>query len=131
MRAIGNTVGHNGDARTNNLTDNTSADGNRDSHEFDWLDVDDDMMVNNNNGGSDDLQIQWDRIHDWSQLECEHDEEFLTIGVSRAYEDLMNTSTSNYVSRQLFRTQLNQNQYMIHDLVVRSTLLPSGQSSTD
>eukprot|EP00957_Ditylum_brightwellii_P103349 7876131-Ditylum_brightwellii.AAC.1 len=47
------------------------------------------------------------------------------------YEDLMNASTSNYVRKQLFRNQLNQNQCMLHDLVVRSTLLPSGQSSTD
>eukprot|EP00957_Ditylum_brightwellii_P148625 11315679-Ditylum_brightwellii.AAC.1 len=43
----------------------------------------------------------------------------------------MNTSTSNYVRRQLFRSQLNQNQCMTCDLVVRSTLLPSGQSSID
>eukprot|EP00957_Ditylum_brightwellii_P088495 6740004-Ditylum_brightwellii.AAC.1 len=43
----------------------------------------------------------------------------------------MSTRTSNYVRRQLFRNQLNQNQHWIHDLVVRSTLLPSGQSSND
>eukprot|EP00957_Ditylum_brightwellii_P067464 5120896-Ditylum_brightwellii.AAC.1 len=43
----------------------------------------------------------------------------------------MSTRTSNYVSRQLFRNQLNQNQCLIHDLMVLSTLLPSGQSSTD
>eukprot|EP00957_Ditylum_brightwellii_P043003 3257514-Ditylum_brightwellii.AAC.1 len=43
----------------------------------------------------------------------------------------MATLTSNYVRRQLFRNQLNQNQCMIHDLVVRCTLLPSGQSSSD
>eukprot|EP00957_Ditylum_brightwellii_P103478 7884590-Ditylum_brightwellii.AAC.1 len=43
----------------------------------------------------------------------------------------MTTTTSNYVRRQLFRNQINQNQCLIHDLVVKSTLLPSGQSSTD
>eukprot|EP00957_Ditylum_brightwellii_P208786 15358929-Ditylum_brightwellii.AAC.1 len=43
----------------------------------------------------------------------------------------MNTSTSNHVRRQLFINQLNQNQCMIHDLVARSTLFPSGKSSTD
>eukprot|EP00957_Ditylum_brightwellii_P055676 4218027-Ditylum_brightwellii.AAC.2 len=43
----------------------------------------------------------------------------------------MNTSTSNYARRQLFRNQLNQKQCMIHNLVARSTLLPSGQSSTN
>eukprot|EP00957_Ditylum_brightwellii_P192743 14675995-Ditylum_brightwellii.AAC.1 len=32
---------------------------------------------------------------------------------------------------QLFRNQLNQNQHRIHDLVVISTLLPTGQSSID
>eukprot|EP00957_Ditylum_brightwellii_P028146 2125265-Ditylum_brightwellii.AAC.1 len=50
LKANGNTVGHNGDVKTNNLTDDTSGDGNRDPQEFDWLDVDEDMMVNNNNG---------------------------------------------------------------------------------
>eukprot|EP00957_Ditylum_brightwellii_P171221 13034442-Ditylum_brightwellii.AAC.1 len=43
----------------------------------------------------------------------------------------MNTSTSNYVRRQLFRNQFNQSQCMIYDLVVRSTLLPRRQFSTD
>eukprot|EP00957_Ditylum_brightwellii_P125360 9554536-Ditylum_brightwellii.AAC.1 len=43
----------------------------------------------------------------------------------------MSTRTSNYMRRQLCRNQLNQNQCLIHDLVVRSTLLPSGKSSTD
>eukprot|EP00957_Ditylum_brightwellii_P121156 9240136-Ditylum_brightwellii.AAC.1 len=43
----------------------------------------------------------------------------------------MTTTASNYVRRQLFRNQLNQNQCLIHDLVVRSALLPSEQSSTD
>eukprot|EP00957_Ditylum_brightwellii_P091157 6940556-Ditylum_brightwellii.AAC.1 len=75
------------------------------------------MMVNNNNG-------------DDEELEHEHDDEFLATGASRAYEDLMTTATSNYVRRQLFRNQFNQNQCLIHDLVVRSILLPSGQSST-
>eukprot|EP00957_Ditylum_brightwellii_P197033 15010860-Ditylum_brightwellii.AAC.1 len=89
------------------------------------------MMVNENNGDDEEVQIQWDRNHDWSQLEHEYEEEFLATGVSRAYENLMTTSTSNYVRRQLFRNQLNQNQCLIHDLVVRSTLLPSGQPSTD
>ena len=131
LRATGNTVGHNGDARTNNLTDDTSDDDNRDPHEFDWLDADDDMMVNDNNGDDEEVQIQWDRNHDWSQLEHEYDEEFLATGASTAYENLMTTATSTYVRRQLFRNQLNQNQCLIHDLVVRSTLLPSGQSSTD
>eukprot|EP00957_Ditylum_brightwellii_P211333 15366057-Ditylum_brightwellii.AAC.1 len=37
----------------------------------------------------------------------------------------------NYGRRQLFRNQLNQNQGMIHDLVGRTTFIPSGQSSTD
>eukprot|EP00957_Ditylum_brightwellii_P055675 4218027-Ditylum_brightwellii.AAC.1 len=50
------------------LLNDTSDDGNRDSHEFDWLVADDGMMVNNNNGDSEDMQIQWDRNHDWSQL---------------------------------------------------------------
>eukprot|EP00957_Ditylum_brightwellii_P172462 13129852-Ditylum_brightwellii.AAC.1 len=36
-------------------------------------------------------------------LENEYDDELLTTGASRAYEDLMNTSTSNYVVRKLFR----------------------------
>eukprot|EP00957_Ditylum_brightwellii_P017986 1355253-Ditylum_brightwellii.AAC.1 len=66
------------------------------------------MIVNNNNGDDDDVQIKWDRNHDWSQLEHE-----------------------NYVRRQMFRNQLNQNQCMIDGLVVRSTLLPSGKSSAD
>eukprot|EP00957_Ditylum_brightwellii_P173088 13177278-Ditylum_brightwellii.AAC.1 len=43
----------------------------------------------------------------------------------------MTTTTSNYVRRQLFRNQLNQKQCLIHDLVVRSTHLPSGKSSTE
>eukprot|EP00957_Ditylum_brightwellii_P165357 12590138-Ditylum_brightwellii.AAC.1 len=43
----------------------------------------------------------------------------------------MSTRTSNYVRRQLCRNQLDQNQHLIHDLLVRSTLLLSGQSSTD
>eukprot|EP00957_Ditylum_brightwellii_P044939 3408183-Ditylum_brightwellii.AAC.1 len=66
LTATGNTVGHNGDTRTNNIADDTSDDGNRDSHDFDWLDTNDDMMVNNNNGGEEEMQIQWDRNHDWS-----------------------------------------------------------------
>eukprot|EP00957_Ditylum_brightwellii_P133958 10214590-Ditylum_brightwellii.AAC.1 len=53
FRATRNTVGQNGDARTINLSDDTSDDGNRDSYEFYWLDADDDMMVNNNNGDDD------------------------------------------------------------------------------
>eukprot|EP00957_Ditylum_brightwellii_P091565 6971828-Ditylum_brightwellii.AAC.1 len=87
-------------------------------------------MVHNNNGDDDEVQIQWNRDHDWSQLEYEYDEEFLVTDASRAYDDLINTSTSNYVRRQLVRNQLNQNQCMIHDLVVRSTLFSSEQSST-
>eukprot|EP00957_Ditylum_brightwellii_P082759 6292304-Ditylum_brightwellii.AAC.1 len=43
----------------------------------------------------------------------------------------MTTSRGNYVRRQLFRNQLNQKLCMINDLVARSTLLPSGKSSTD
>eukprot|EP00957_Ditylum_brightwellii_P098846 7530326-Ditylum_brightwellii.AAC.1 len=50
LRATGNNAEHNGDSRTNNFTDDTFGDGNRDPHEFDWLDADEDMMVNNNNG---------------------------------------------------------------------------------
>eukprot|EP00957_Ditylum_brightwellii_P173902 13239269-Ditylum_brightwellii.AAC.1 len=75
LRATGNDVGYSGDSRTKNFTDDTSDDGNRDLHEFDCLDTDDDMMLNNNNLDSD--------------------------GASRDYKDLMNTSTSNYVRRQL------------------------------
>eukprot|EP00957_Ditylum_brightwellii_P083582 6353096-Ditylum_brightwellii.AAC.1 len=131
MRATGNTVGHNGDARTNSLTDDTSDDGSRDPHKFDWLDADEDMMVNDNNRDDEEVQIQWDRNHDWSQLEHEYDEELWATGASRAYEDLMNRLTSNYVRRKVFRNQLNQNQCMIHDLVVISPLLPCGKSSTD
>eukprot|EP00957_Ditylum_brightwellii_P198420 15120701-Ditylum_brightwellii.AAC.1 len=71
------------------------------------------MMVNNINVDSNDVQIQWDRNNDWSQLEHEYDDEFLTTSASRAYEDLMNISTSNYMMRQL------------------STHTPSGQSSND
>eukprot|EP00957_Ditylum_brightwellii_P057909 4390507-Ditylum_brightwellii.AAC.1 len=88
-------------------------------------------MANDNNGDEEKVQIQWNRNHDWLQLEHDYDEEFLATGAPRAYEDLMNTSTSNYVRRQLFRNQLNQNQCMIHDLVVRSSLLLSEQSSTN
>eukprot|EP00957_Ditylum_brightwellii_P208553 15358003-Ditylum_brightwellii.AAC.1 len=58
LKATKNTVGHNGGAKTNSLTDDTSD------------------IVNNNNGDSDDVQIQWDRNHDWSQLEHEYNEEF-------------------------------------------------------
>eukprot|EP00957_Ditylum_brightwellii_P103350 7876131-Ditylum_brightwellii.AAC.2 len=57
---------------TSNLADNFSDVGNRDSHEFDWLDVDDDMIVNNNNWDAEEVQIQWDGNH-WSQLELEYD----------------------------------------------------------
>eukprot|EP00957_Ditylum_brightwellii_P111992 8540587-Ditylum_brightwellii.AAC.1 len=81
-------------------------------------------MVNKNNGNDDEVQIQWGMNHDRSQLEHKYDGEFLDTGASRAYEGLMNKSTSNYVRKQLFRNQLNQTQCMIHDLVVRSTLLP-------
>eukprot|EP00957_Ditylum_brightwellii_P087783 6684742-Ditylum_brightwellii.AAC.1 len=124
-------MGQNGDTRTNNCFDDTSDYGNTDPHEFDWLYADDDMMVNSNNVDSGHVQIQWDRNHDWSQFKHEYTEEFLTTGASRAYDDLMNASTSNYVKRQLFGHQLNKNQCMIHDLVVRSALLPSGQSLAD
>eukprot|EP00957_Ditylum_brightwellii_P079398 6037289-Ditylum_brightwellii.AAC.1 len=58
------------------LLNATSDNGKRDLHEFDWLDADDDMMINNNSVDFDDVQIQWDRNHDWSQLEHEYDEEF-------------------------------------------------------
>eukprot|EP00957_Ditylum_brightwellii_P026200 1981733-Ditylum_brightwellii.AAC.1 len=68
------------------------------------------MMVNGNNEDDEEVQIQWDRNHDWSQLEHKYDEEFLATGASIAYENLMITSKSNYGRRQLFRNQLNQNQ---------------------
>eukprot|EP00957_Ditylum_brightwellii_P199935 15241243-Ditylum_brightwellii.AAC.1 len=89
------------------------------------------MMVYDNNGDDEEVQIQWNRNHDWSQHQHEYNEEFLATGASRDYEDLMSTRTSNYMKRQLFRNQLSQNQRLVHDLVVRSTFLPSGQSSTD
>eukprot|EP00957_Ditylum_brightwellii_P058448 4431911-Ditylum_brightwellii.AAC.1 len=65
------------------------------------------MMVNDNNGDDEEVQIQCDRNHDWSQIEHEYDEEFLATGASRAYQDLMTASTSNYVRRQLYRNQIN------------------------
>eukprot|EP00957_Ditylum_brightwellii_P186948 14237042-Ditylum_brightwellii.AAC.1 len=71
--ATGNTLGHNGDARTNILTDDTSDDSNKNSHKLDWLDAADDMIVNNSNGDEEEVHIQWDRNHNWSQLEHECD----------------------------------------------------------
>eukprot|EP00957_Ditylum_brightwellii_P148850 11331986-Ditylum_brightwellii.AAC.1 len=68
------------------------------------------MMVNDNNEDDEEVQIQWYRNHDWTQLKHEYDEEFLATGVSRAYEGLMSTRTSNHMRRQLCRNQLNQNQ---------------------
>eukprot|EP00957_Ditylum_brightwellii_P187843 14302014-Ditylum_brightwellii.AAC.1 len=64
LREAGNTVGHNGDARTNNLSDDISDYSNRDLYEFDWLDADANMMITNDSVGSDDVQIQWDKNHD-------------------------------------------------------------------
>eukprot|EP00957_Ditylum_brightwellii_P054153 4101641-Ditylum_brightwellii.AAC.1 len=74
LRATGNTVRHNGNARTNNLTNDTSDNGNRDPHEFDGFNADGDIMFNDNNGDDEEVKIQWDRNHDWSQLEHEYDE---------------------------------------------------------
>eukprot|EP00957_Ditylum_brightwellii_P022746 1715388-Ditylum_brightwellii.AAC.1 len=67
------------------------------------------MMVNDNNGDDEEVQFQWRRNHDWSQLDHGYNEKFLATGASRAYEDLMTTSTSNYVQMQLFINQLSQN----------------------
>eukprot|EP00957_Ditylum_brightwellii_P017802 1339969-Ditylum_brightwellii.AAC.1 len=111
-RTTGDTVQHNADASTNNLTDDTSG----------WLDADEDIMVNNSIGDEEEVHIQWTGIMIGLNL---------NMSMMRSFWQHVDPVTSKYVRWQWFRNQLNQNQCMIHDLVVRSSFLPTGQSSTD
>jgi hypothetical protein len=77
-----------------------------------------------------DVEVRWDKTHDFSVLHHTYDINIDTNDISVKYDEIL--KLSRVVNRrEVCKSRLNVKQRMAHDLIVRAMTLEDGQSKTD
>ena len=112
------------------MVDNSQDDANN----YDWIEaLDNDELEYANNNDFDDVEevnVQWNKNHDFSILQNDYDDDFSLEMIDQKYKEVMKSERLIF-RRAVCSGTLNERQLCAHNLIIKALMLGENESVTD